>query len=212
MKKKKRKSKEVQQELAIKQKLNGISNSSNLKAKKTKKKKKESSDKKSPSKNSNLKSAESSETDSANKESDEDITFIEKQKILHKQVLFELIQTEEKYSNDLNIVINVYKKELSKLIKPDVEKKIFGNVSELKDLSEKLLSEFEGIVQIDLEKEMSRNEKNVGTIFIYYADFFKIYLMYCSNVHNQQKEIEGIKKKVAQFQNFFERMYEQSRM
>jgi len=101
--------------LAIKQKLNGISNSSNLKAKKTKKKKKESSDKKSPSKNSNLKSAESSETDSANKESDEDITFIEKQKILHKQVLFELIQTEEKYLNDLNIVINVYKKRIIKI-------------------------------------------------------------------------------------------------
>ncbi|TPX38315.1 hypothetical protein SmJEL517_g00307 [Synchytrium microbalum] len=94
-----------------------------------------------------------------------------------QEVIYEVIQTEKDYVEDLDIVAEIYIKALrkNKLLRPKDLAVIFSNIEMLLPMNQELLKL--------LEERQAQNHvvDRVGDIFIRVCDYMKMYTMYCSN-------------------------------
>ncbi|KAM3130638.1 hypothetical protein pb186bvf_017230 [Paramecium bursaria] len=105
----------------------------------------------------------------------------------HRQfVIKEIIDTEDRYVQDLAIVINYIMKPMSKFVNQFDMKKIFNNIQTIHTFNQIILSTLQGAFQ-DKQKDI------MGKI-IPYLDGFKVYYDYCNEFKQSSKTIEQYEK------------------
>ncbi|KAJ5073900.1 faciogenital dysplasia protein [Anaeramoeba ignava] len=125
---------------------------------------------------------------------------------VRSNVIHELVQTEEKYVMDLNIIIEFYLNPLKKngiVPKNDISI-MFSSIETIFGVNSNILKELKQEFPKDPEKV---SELNVGKIFQKYVDFLKIYTQYCSN-HSQSMSIVAKYSKKENFENFIQHQKE----
>ncbi|KAI7861690.1 hypothetical protein BDF14DRAFT_1886891 [Spinellus fusiger] len=97
------------------------------------------------------------------------------------KVVLELIETERKYVQDMEILQN-YMRELQaqKIVSPDSVHYLFGNLNALVDFQRRFLVQLEEIV------EKVPEEQRVGSLFMQMEDAFAVYEPYCANYYSAQ--------------------------
>ncbi|TPX30848.1 hypothetical protein SeMB42_g07856 [Synchytrium endobioticum] len=124
------------------------------------------------------------------------LTKAEKQR---QEVIYEAIQTERDYVNDLEIITEIYMKTLrkNKLLRPKDLSVIFSNIETILPMNQELLKL--------LEERQSQNHvvDTVGDIFIRVIDYMKMYTLYCSNYPYALVKLQALKhsKAVQKFLN-----------
>ncbi|KAJ3056864.1 Myosin 10A, isoform D [Rhizophlyctis rosea] len=107
-----------------------------------------------------------------------DVDKLDKGEVKRQEVIYELLITEKEYVRDLNIIINLFMRQMRK--KPAVDehgiKRIFSNIELLVPYNKVLLDDLEqrrrqcwGVIQC------------IGDILDRVAQFFKMYTVYCGN-------------------------------
>ncbi|ORE23420.1 RhoGEF-domain-containing protein [Rhizopus microsporus] len=97
------------------------------------------------------------------------------------KVVLELLETERKYVQDMEILQN-YMRELQnqKVISPDTIHYLFGNLNALVDFQRRFLIQLEEIA------EKSPQEQRIGYLFLQMENSFSVYEPYCANYYSAQ--------------------------
>ncbi|KAI8075020.1 hypothetical protein BC940DRAFT_324238 [Gongronella butleri] len=97
------------------------------------------------------------------------------------KVVLELLETERKYVQDLEILQN-YMRELhtQKVLPPDTIHYLFGNLNALVDFQRRFL------IQLEEMAEMSAEEQRFGALFVHNEEAFSVYEPYCANYYSAQ--------------------------
>ncbi|KCV71332.1 hypothetical protein H696_02277 [Fonticula alba] len=108
-----------------------------------------------------------------------------------QEAIFELIETESTYINDITFIVNQYLTPLRtrKIIPPKAITALFSNIEMLLPVNIELLRH--------LTERQSINPivENVGDIFLHVADWLKMYNAYCSNHPYSLIEYERLKSR-----------------
>ncbi|KAJ6233259.1 faciogenital dysplasia protein [Anaeramoeba flamelloides] len=118
------------------------------------------------------------------KENKSSIPFAEETKLKkRKQVIIELVKTEEDYVNDLRTIIKHYLDPITnqKIVKEKDIPLIFSHTKMIETVNSMILDNLNKAYPQD-EDEIAN--MNVGKIFIQIAEFLKVYTQYCSNHEN----------------------------
>ncbi|KAJ3116908.1 Myosin 10A, isoform D [Phlyctochytrium bullatum] len=124
---------------------------------------------------------------------------ISKQERKRQDVIFEILSTERDYVEDLNIIIEVYIKQLrkTKVIRPKDMSVVFSNIEAMIPVNRELLKSLEA------RQAQSTNGvvEQIGDIFIGVSDYLKMYTMYCSNHPYALMKLQSLRnsKAVAKF-------------
>ncbi|KAJ3280108.1 Myosin 10A, isoform D [Borealophlyctis nickersoniae] len=122
---------------------------------------------------------------------------LSKKEIQRQEVIHEIYTTEKDYVEDLEIIIEVYIKQLqkNKLIRTKDMSVIFCNVEQLLPVNQELLKW--------LEDRVNENPvvERVGDIFSNVSDYLKMYTMYCSCHPYALMKLQAVRqsKSVAKF-------------
>ncbi|KAL2914974.1 hypothetical protein HK105_205518 [Polyrhizophydium stewartii] len=126
-----------------------------------------------------------------------DALGLSKKEIKRQEVIFEIISTESDYLDDLEIVCEVYIKQLkrNKMIRPKDMAIIFSNIEQLLPVNQELLK------SLMKRRESSPVIEQVGDVFIRVSDYLKMYTMYCSNHPYALIKLQNVRqnKSVAKF-------------
>ncbi|OAC99444.1 hypothetical protein MUCCIDRAFT_148466 [Mucor lusitanicus CBS 277.49] len=97
------------------------------------------------------------------------------------KVVLELLETERKYVQDMEILQN-YMRELQtqKIVSADTIHYLFGNLNALVDFQRRFLIQLEEIA------EKSPEEQRIGHLFIMMEESFSVYEPYCANYYSAQ--------------------------
>ncbi|EIE82381.1 hypothetical protein RO3G_07086 [Rhizopus delemar RA 99-880] len=97
------------------------------------------------------------------------------------KVVLELLETERKYVQDMEILQN-YMRELQsqKILSPDTIHYLFGNLNSLVDFQRRFLLQLEEIV------EKSAEQQRIGNLFCKMEEDFAVYEPYCANYYSAQ--------------------------
>ncbi|KAK4514635.1 uncharacterized protein ATC70_002236 [Mucor velutinosus] len=97
------------------------------------------------------------------------------------KVVLELLETERKYVQDMEILQN-YMRELQtqKIVSADTIHYLFGNLNALVDFQRRFLIQLEEIA------EKSPEEQRIGHLFITMEESFSVYEPYCANYYSAQ--------------------------
>ncbi|KAG4085729.1 hypothetical protein H8356DRAFT_1738822 [Neocallimastix lanati (nom. inval.)] len=122
-----------------------------------------------------------------------------KKSIKRQEVIFEMIDTERDYVNDLSIIINLYMQPMIKnnlLPKKEINI-LFSNVELIYGVNQELLNRF--------EKRQKENPyiEEIGDIWLSMHEYLKGYLFYCGNYAYAITHLEALKnsKSVTKFLN-----------
>ncbi|KAM9951765.1 hypothetical protein ACTFIT_002448 [Dictyostelium discoideum] len=119
---------------------------------------------------------------------------------MRNMVINEIINTEKDYIADLNIIVNFILTPLkeSKIIPDKDISIIFSNIQLLLNVNKELLSDL-------LQKAPDEKPNHtVGTCFIYFFKYLKIYSGYCANQTISADHIARCSKKIPSFKQFLE--------
>ncbi|KAG0174549.1 hypothetical protein DFQ28_005884 [Apophysomyces sp. BC1034] len=97
------------------------------------------------------------------------------------KVVLELLETERKYVQDLEVLQN-YMRELQqqKILSPDTVHYLFGNLNSLVDFQRRFLIQLEEIA------EKPAQEQRLGHLFVQMEEAFAVYEPYCANYYSAQ--------------------------
>ncbi|KAI8647226.1 hypothetical protein BD408DRAFT_479346 [Parasitella parasitica] len=97
------------------------------------------------------------------------------------KVVLELLETERKYVQDMEILQN-YMRELQtqKIVSADTVHYLFGNLNALVDFQRRFLIQLEEIA------EKSPEEQRIGQLFLTAEEAFSVYEPYCANYYSAQ--------------------------
>ncbi|KAI8078061.1 uncharacterized protein B0P05DRAFT_587668 [Gilbertella persicaria] len=97
------------------------------------------------------------------------------------KVVLELLETERKYVQDMEILQN-YMRELQfkKIVSPDTIHYLFGNLNALVDFQRRFLIQLEEIA------EKQPEEQRIGHLFLQMEESFCVYEPYCANYYSAQ--------------------------
>jgi len=97
------------------------------------------------------------------------------------KVVYEMVETERKYVQDLEILLE-YKNELQKqsILPPDTVHYIFGNLSSLLDFQRRFM------IQIEDVADKSPQEQRFGLLFVQMEEAFQVYEPFCANYQAAQ--------------------------
>ncbi|KAI9269651.1 hypothetical protein EDC94DRAFT_645910 [Helicostylum pulchrum] len=97
------------------------------------------------------------------------------------KVVFELLETERKYVQDMEILQNYMRElQIQKIVSPDTIHYLFGNLNALVDFQRRFLIRLEEIA------EKSPEEQRIGLLFIDMEEAFSVYEPYCANYFSAQ--------------------------
>lgn len=97
------------------------------------------------------------------------------------KVVMELLETERKYVQDMEILQNYMRElQIQKIVSPDTIHYLFGNLNALVDFQRRFLIQLEEIA------EKSPEEQRIGHLFIQMEDSFSVYEPYCANYYSAQ--------------------------
>jgi len=122
-----------------------------------------------------------------------------KKSIKRQEVIYEMIDTERDYVNDLSIIINLYMLPMIKnnLLPKREIKTLFSNIEQLYGVNQELLKLF--------EKRQEENPyiQEIGDIWLTMLEFLKMYMLYCGNYAYAITQLEDLKssKSVTKFLN-----------
>lgn len=101
------------------------------------------------------------------------------------KVVYELVETERKYVQDLEVLLE-YKNELQKqnVLPPDTVHYIFGNLSSLLDFQRRFM------IQIEDVADKPPMEQNLGLLFVQMEEAFQVYEPFCANYQAAQDIVQ----------------------
>ncbi|KAI8979267.1 hypothetical protein BDF20DRAFT_835320 [Mycotypha africana] len=120
------------------------------------------------------------------------------------KVVFELLETERKYVQDLE-VLQDYMRELQvqQVLNPDTIHYVFGNLNDLVDFQRRFL------IYLEEMAEKTPSEQNFGSIFHHTEDQFVLcYEPYCSNYFSAQDIVQQEATKLEKLANILNPVYE----
>ncbi|CEG64049.1 hypothetical protein RMATCC62417_01093 [Rhizopus microsporus] len=119
------------------------------------------------------------------------------------KVVLELLETERKYVQDLEILQN-YKRELQlqEILNPDTVHYLFGNLNTLVDFQRRFL------IQLEEMAEKSPEDQDFGSLFIQNEDSFTVYEPYCSNFFSAQDLVVQEAPKLQKLADILNPIYE----
>lgn len=124
---------------------------------------------------------------------------------IREKVLNEIIQTEMDYVKDLQLIINVYKKDLISrgIITAEQERTLFSNVEELEELNRcDVLAKFEARFKAVQETGAPLAIVNLGDIFLQLSDQLKWYTEYCANQPQALAMLDSLNTENKMFQDY----------
>eukprot|EP01156_Anaeramoeba_ignava_P010083 Anaeramoba_ignava/a478821_33.p1 GENE.a478821_33~~a478821_33.p1 ORF type:complete len:749 (+),score=244.33 a478821_33:215-2461(+) len=121
-------------------------------------------------------------------------------------VIMELVQTEEQYNKDLEVIIENYLKPLKQksIVNEKDIRAMFSVITEIYGLNQQIL---QSLKQEYPGENDEAGKMNVGKIFMQYVNFLKIYTQYCAN-HSQSMNIVAKYSKKDSFENFLQHQKE----
>ncbi|XP_068445087.1 proto-oncogene vav-like isoform X2 [Clinocottus analis] len=99
--------------------------------------------------------------------------------------LQEIRQTEEKYSNTLQSILQHFMKPLQKFLQPQDMESIFINIKELADTHRTILEEVQSSI-------LNYGAKNLHQVFLKYKERLLLYGHYCSQVETATKHLDKL--------------------
>ncbi|OAD66085.1 hypothetical protein PHYBLDRAFT_10626, partial [Phycomyces blakesleeanus NRRL 1555(-)] len=119
------------------------------------------------------------------------------------KVILELIETERKYVQDMELLQN-YMRELQSqnIVSSDCVHYLFGNLNSLVDFQRRFLFQLEEIV------EKSPEEQRVGYLFTQMEDAFAVYEPYCANYFSAQYLVVQEAPKLQKLADILNPIYE----
>ncbi|KAI9484052.1 MAG: hypothetical protein EXX96DRAFT_560649 [Benjaminiella poitrasii] len=97
------------------------------------------------------------------------------------KVVLELLETERKYVQDMEILQNYMRElQIQKIVSPDTIHYLFGNLNALVDFQRRFL------IQLEEMAEKSPEEQRIGLLFIQLEKPFAVYEPYCANYYSAQ--------------------------
>ncbi len=114
-------------------------------------------------------------------------------------VIKELISSEQKYINFMNVLVDVFARPSAPLLPGDLNKAIFRDIDFIKNLNQKLLQDLQTAFD-DIKSYDDKCQMAVGTIMIRFAPFLNLYMDYYTG-HDQAllliKQLQQEKHAVA---------------
>ncbi|KAM3584613.1 Guanine nucleotide exchange factor for Cdc42p [Umbelopsis sp. WA50703] len=119
------------------------------------------------------------------------------------KVVYELVETERKYVQDLEILLE-YKNELQKqsVLPPDTVHYIFGNLSSLLDFQRRFM------IQIEDVADKAPMEQNFGLLFMSMEEAFQVYEPFCANYQAAQDIVQQESLKLQKLADILNPTYE----
>ena len=123
---------------------------------------------------------------------------LEKNEKTLKNVVNEIVQTEKRYLDRLNAVIDVY-------IKPFRENKIISEEAiRLQFSTWENIAMVHDVMYNNMVDDDARGELNIGKTFIHHTKYLKVYTEYLVNYDRAQKERSALMTKCKKFAEFLE--------
>ncbi|ORX44374.1 Dbl homology domain-containing protein [Piromyces finnis] len=124
---------------------------------------------------------------------------LSKKDIKRQEVIYEMIDTERDYVNDLSIIIELYIKPMRNnniLSKKDLGT-LFSNIEQLYGVNQELLSLFEE------RQKQNKCVEEIGDIWLMMNEYLKMYMLYCGNYAYAITKLEDLKssKSISKFLN-----------
>eukprot|EP01080_Neovahlkampfia_damariscottae_P002556 gene2556-3518_t len=137
-------------------------------------------------------------------------------KIQHNErlnIILELLETEENYTEQLGLIDVVYAKGLRDSLendpKPIINKdhyvKIFGSILVIHELNLKLFDALK--LEREEDKKGMKRTKSIGQIFLEFAPQLKIYTVFCQEFDNVSKLVSELRQKAAFDDYLYDRKY-----
>ncbi|KAI8369846.1 hypothetical protein EDC96DRAFT_552549 [Choanephora cucurbitarum] len=119
------------------------------------------------------------------------------------KVVMELLETERKYVQDMEILQN-YMRELQhkKIVSPDTIHYLFGNLNALVDFQRRFLIQMEEIA------EKQPEEQRIGYLFLQMEEYFCVYEPYCANYYSAQDLVVQETPRLQQLNHILNPIYE----
>ncbi|KAI8377180.1 hypothetical protein EDC96DRAFT_556591 [Choanephora cucurbitarum] len=119
------------------------------------------------------------------------------------KVVHELLETERKYVQDLEVLQNYMRElQMNDILNPDTIHYLFGNLNTLVDFQRRFLFQLEEIA------EKSPEEQNFGLLFTQMEEQFTVYEPYCSNYFSAQDLVVQEAPKLQKLANILNPQYE----
>ncbi|KAI8082502.1 uncharacterized protein B0P05DRAFT_468116 [Gilbertella persicaria] len=119
------------------------------------------------------------------------------------KVVHELLETERKYVQDLEVLQNYMRElQIQEILSPDTVHYLFGNLNTLVDFQRRFLIYLEEI------GEKSPEEQNFGLLFSQMEEQFTVYEPYCSNYFSAQDLVVQEAPKLQKLANILNPQYE----
>ncbi|ORX60601.1 hypothetical protein DM01DRAFT_1332728 [Hesseltinella vesiculosa] len=119
------------------------------------------------------------------------------------KVVMELLETERKYVQDLEILQN-YMRELhvQKVLPPDTIHYLFGNLNSLVDFQRRFL------IQLEEMAEMTAEEQRFDALFLQNEEAFSVYEPYCANYYSAQDLVVQETPKLQKLEHILNPIYQ----
>ncbi|KAI9286560.1 hypothetical protein BC943DRAFT_320941 [Umbelopsis sp. AD052] len=119
------------------------------------------------------------------------------------KVVYELVETERKYVQDLEILLE-YKNELQKqnVLPPDTVHYIFANLSSLLDFQRRFM------IQIEDVADKPPQEQRFGSLFMQMEELFQVYEPFCANYQAAQDLVSQESTKLQKLSDILNPKYE----
>ncbi|KAI7881297.1 hypothetical protein K492DRAFT_194416 [Lichtheimia hyalospora FSU 10163] len=124
-------------------------------------------------------------------------------KDIRGKVVMELLETERKYVQDLEI-LQKYMRELQnqKVLSPNTIHYLFGNLDKLVDFQRRFL------IQMEDMAEKPAQEQRLGLLFVQMEEAFSVYEPYCANYYSAQDLVVQEAPKLQKLANILNPTYE----
>ncbi|KAJ3288737.1 Intersectin 1 (SH3 domain protein) [Borealophlyctis nickersoniae] len=122
-----------------------------------------------------------------------------------QEAIFELIQTEQSYVRDLQLIVEVFYAPLTQLLTPPDIRTLFSNIEEVLFVNSLILSDFE-TAQIEQSFVMG----GIGRLFIRHADKLSCYQPYCANFGTALKLLQKRRREDARLAEFLKTQQNQN--
>lgn len=124
-----------------------------------------------------------------------------------QEIIFELINTEELYVNDLKVIINSFMTPLEekKLISPPELGNLFSNVKAILPVNEALLA--------SLQEKQQKNPviDTIGDVLLRHVDALRVYNVYCSNQTVATEKVDEYRNAYPAFAAFIDQPRDECR-
>ncbi|KAG1051761.1 hypothetical protein G6F43_006051 [Rhizopus delemar] len=119
------------------------------------------------------------------------------------KVVLELLETERKYVQDLELLQNYMRElQLQEILNPDTIHYLFGNLNTLVDFQRRFL------IQLEEMAEKSPEDQDFGSLFIQNEGSFTVYEPYCSNYFSAQDLVVQEAPKLQKLADILNPVYE----